>query len=255
MKKTKKATKKKAVRQRPRARAATPKQSTDLEVPDHWVYCLRTCDAQRQGHGGFQWPARGPVECPDWDPKPICGHGLHGLLKGEGHHGYLNESEDAIWMVVAVDPATTVDIDRKVKFPRGLVVYCGDRETAVRMVQARHPEAAVVWGSTTAGYYGTATAGDYGTATAGYSGTAIAGYYGTATAGDYGTATAGNYGTATAGDYGTATAGEKGTIQIKWWDGAARRYRVATGYIGEGDLKPRTKYKWDNSGKFVEVPA
>ena len=258
----KQVTKKAPARRAKRAPVATvASESTPLEVPAHWVYCLRTCDGNRQGYGGFQWPERGPVEAPDWSPKKVCGFGLHGLLKGEGGADYFNWEKDAIWLVVAVDPAKVVDIDRKVKFPRGIVVYSGNRETAAALVKQRHPESAVFGSTATAGDGGTATAGDGGTATAGNDGTATAGARGTATAGARGTATAGDCGTATAGDCGTATAGyagtatagNDGTIQIKWWDEAAQRYRVATGYIGEGDLKPKTKYKWDNSGKFAEV--
>ena len=44
---------------------------------------LRTCDANMQSHGGFQWPRSGPVAAPDWNPAPECGNGLHGFLRGE----------------------------------------------------------------------------------------------------------------------------------------------------------------------------
>lgn len=48
------------------------------------VLVLRTCDASRKAYGGFQYPESGPVEAPDWDPRPVCGGGLHGLRWGEG---------------------------------------------------------------------------------------------------------------------------------------------------------------------------
>lgn len=68
---------------------------------------LRTCDKDGRSYNGFQWPSEGPVSCPDWDPTPRCGGGLHGLLWGEGDGSLLS------WAVV---------------------VFCGDRATAAQYV-------------------------------------------------------------------------------------------------------------------------
>jgi len=231
------------------------------ETTDH-VLVLRTCAADMTGHGGFIWPASGPVEAPDWDPEPRCGAGLHGLLWGEGDGSLLSRSPDAKWLAVRVKARTIVDLGGKVKFPRGEVVCCGERDEVTRYLLAHGAHGRAVAGGTatagdrgtaTAGYLGTATAGYLGTATAGDRGTATAGDRGTATAGDLGTATAGYLGTATAGDRGTATAGDRGTatagylgtatagcrgtatagkggvIVLRWWDDAASRWRVAVG--------------------------
>jgi hypothetical protein len=183
------------------------------------VLVLRTCAADMSAYGGFIWPESGPIEAPDWNPEPICGYGLHGALWGEGDGDLLSWDHDAKWLVVEVDADTIVNLDGKVKYPRGVVVHCGTRESATTIIQVARPGAAVIGGTATAGnrgtatagYAGTATAGNRGTATAGYAGTATAGNRGTATAGDDGTATAGYAGTATAGDDGTATAGYAGT--------------------------------------------
>ena len=225
-------------------------------------YILRTCNADMTSHNGFVWPRSGPVECPDWDPTPECGHGLHGLLDGEGDGELLNWTPDAVWLVAEVNE--WVGLGDKVKAQRATVVHVGDRVSATAWLTAACPGRAVVGaaivagddGMAVAGYRGTATAGDRGTATAGYRGTATAGDRGTATAGDRGTATAGYRGTATAGYCGTATAGDDGTatvrhggtaaagvggtIQVQWWDGA--RYRVAIGYVGEDGIEPNVAY-------------
>src|SRR6185312_11344018 len=170
------------------------------------------------------------------------GGGLHGWLWGEGDGGLGNWSPDARWLVVSVDKTTVVDLQGKVKFPAGIVEYCGDREGATAYLsQNGGSNRAIIGGTATAGYRGTATAGDRGTATAGHRGTATAGDGGTATAGDGGTATAGDGGTATAGHRGTATAGDGGTataghggtatagdrgsICIRYWNG--ERYKMA----------------------------
>lgn len=195
---------------------STTKRTKKADAPR--VLVLRTCDAERRSHNGFQWPERGPVEAPDWEPTQECGHGLHGWLWGEGDAGLGNWSPGATWLVVRVDPSTIIDLDGKVKFPRGDVVCCGTQLDATTYLLEN-----------------------------GGRGYAIIG--GTATAGDEGTATAGDEGTATAGDEGTATAGDRGTVIIKQWDGA--RWRFAVGYIGEGGLLPNTPYQLDDTGAFV----
>ena len=175
------------------------------------VLVLRTVAANRKAYNGFVWPEKGYVEAPDWSPAAACGKGLHGCLRGTGDASLLNWNNDALWQVVEVEKDQIVDLSGKVKFPRGVVLYTGDRVTAVNMIADRYPAECVIGAARTAGDRGTATAGNRGTATAGNRGTATAGHDGTATAGNNGTATAGNNGTATAGYAGTATAGYAGT--------------------------------------------
>ena len=176
------------------------------------VLVLRTCNENLKSYGAFQWPESGPVQAPDWNPKPECGNGLHGLLWGEGNGGLLDWDPSAKWLVCEVDPNEIIELDGKVKFPRCTVVHCGDQNSATNYI-AEHGGAgkAIVGHTATAGDHGTATAGDRGTATTGNNGTATAGYNGTATAGNNGKTTVGDFGTATAGDDGIATAGYNGT--------------------------------------------
>ena len=94
---------------------------------------LRTCDADMTSRSGFVWPASGPVKCPDWDPRPTCGNGLHGALWGEGNGWLFNWKADAVWQVVEVDADSVVDLDGKVKFPRGVVVHTGDQKSATEL--------------------------------------------------------------------------------------------------------------------------
>ena len=194
------------------------------------VLVLRTCNADLTSHNGFQWKAKGVVTCPDWDPKPECGNGLHGLLWGEGDGTLLDWDDDAKWLVVKVPADSIVHIGGKVKFPRGTVVFCGARDDAIAYLVAHGGEnKAIVGGTATAGDRGTATAGDRGTATAGYGGTATAGYWGTATAG-----------------YG-------GTLIIRRYAEKAGRYRLELAYVGENGIKPGVAYKLDTRGRFTEV--
>ena len=199
------------------------------------VLVLRTCSKGMTSYGDFRWPTSGVVEAKDWNPNKVCGYGLHGLLWGEGDGSLLDWDTDAKWLVVSVPEGTTVDLDGKVKFPRGEVVFCGDRKGATEYLQARSPGRNIVGA----------------TATAGYAGTATAGYAGTATAGVRGTATAGYAGTAIAGYAGTATAGDAGILNLRWWDG--KRYRIATFYVGEDGIEPNQPYKVDEKGRPVKV--
>jgi hypothetical protein len=237
-----------------------------------YAYVLRTADAEGHSYGGFTWPEKGKVSCPDWKPTAECGNGLHGLLHGEGDGSLLNWAPDARWIVVKVKATEVVDLVGKVKFPSGTVVYCGDRPGAAKYLDDhgcadrkvvgatrsagyRGTATAGDGGTATAGDGGTATAGDRGTATAGDRGTATAGYRGTATAGYRGTATAGDGGTATAGYRGTATAGPDGALVIHWYDARKGRYRVSAAEVGENGIKANTKYRLDADGRFVPVSA
>ena len=127
------------------------------------VLVLRTCEKDGTSYEGFQWPRKGKVEAPDWDPRPECGRGLHGWLRGEGDGGLIIGGEDRLWLVVSVKEADIVDLRGKVKFPQGEVIFCSDRVKATAIIQAAYPDAVVIGGTATAGYKGTATAGVGGT--------------------------------------------------------------------------------------------
>ena len=98
------------------------------------VLVLRTCAADGTSYGAFHWPESGPVECDDWDPKSIPGHGLHGLLWGCGNRSTLSRDPDAIWQVVEVRASEVVDLDGAVKYPRGVVVYSGSCAGAIARI-------------------------------------------------------------------------------------------------------------------------
>jgi hypothetical protein len=189
---------------------------------EEYVYVLRTCKSDITAYNGFKWPESGMVEAPDWQNNAECGNGLHGLLWGIGDGSLLNWDEGAKWLVVKVAFSSIIDLRGKVKFPRGEVIFCGDKLGATTKIMELSANPALC-------------------------------VNGTATAGVRGTATAGVRGTATAGDDGTATAGDDGIITIKWFDDKNNRYRFSVGYIGEDGLKKNVKYKCDENGKFIEV--
>ena len=181
---------------------------------------LRTCNPDLSSHNGFVWPASGPVACKDWKPVPECGNGLHGLAWGEGDGSVLNWSPNAKWLVVSVPEESLVEIDRKVKFPRGEVVHCGDRKSATDFMIAQLCRAASVVGCTlTGGNESTLTGGDRSTLT-------------------------GGYGSTLTGGYGS-------TLQFRFWRGDYRR--VVTIYVGEDGIEPNEKYTLNSEYKPTKV--
>src|ERR1700687_2741201 len=126
------------------------------------VLLLRTCNADMTSYNGFKWPTEGQVICPDWDPKPECSNGLHGLLCGVGDGSLLNWDDDAVWQVIEVEANAVIELNGKVKVPNAIVVYCGQRQGAIDLLVATYPDKAIVARIATAGGRGIATAGDRG---------------------------------------------------------------------------------------------
>ena len=236
-------------------------------------------------HDSFQWPRKGKVSCDDWSNESKCGNGLHGLLMGYGNGSLLNWDTNAKWLVVKVLTKDIVAIDQdKVKFPKGTVVYCGDRKGATDYIIAHGAEASKVVGAfITVGngamgqgyHYSTVSGGDWSTVNGGEGSTVSGGNRSTVNGGDYSTVNggyrstvSGGYGsTVNGGDWSTVNGGEGSTVsggyrstvsggigsilQVKWDDGT--RFRIATAYVGEDGIEANVKYKVNNQGKFVKV--
>jgi len=97
---------------------------------------LRMCGDQGESYGGFRWPMTvgAGVTVPDWNPKPRCGGGLHGLVWACGDWGLLNGSR---WMVFSADPADVVDIDgSKSKARCARVEHIGTQESCLAFMAA-----------------------------------------------------------------------------------------------------------------------
>jgi hypothetical protein len=169
------------------------------------TYMLRTCDKDMRAYNGFVWPESGPVSAPDWNPEPVCGGGLHGLLMGIGDISHLSRDSNAKWFVVAVDSGSVVDLDGKVKVPSGNVVYCGDRDGAVSFLVQNG-------GDVTKIPFTHQRCGDYSTLTGGNGSTLTGGDYSTLTGGNRSTLTGGNDSTLTGGNRSTLTGGNRSTL-------------------------------------------
>jgi hypothetical protein len=91
------------------------------------VLILRKCKKDGSSRHGFVYGNKGDtVTAPDWDPKPECGNGLHGLKQGNGDWGLLLGDD---WLIIEADENDVVDIDeQKCKFRTGKILYRGDKE-------------------------------------------------------------------------------------------------------------------------------
>ena len=183
---------------------------------------LRTSKTNLTSYNGFQWPEKGPVEAPDWQPTYECGNGLHGLLEGVGSTQYLNLDPTAKWQVVEVEEADLLtgqgDLTDKCKFRKGNVVYTGNRTDAIdylanhgcpteKMVFAvlsdTHDNSIVIG----MGDYSTLTGGNGSKLTGGNGSELIGGNCSKLTGGDYSTLTGGCGSELTGGNYSTLTGG------------------------------------------------
>ena len=141
-------------------------------VPDFLF--LRSSGPNGESRGGFRWPteAGAMVVAPDWNPEPVCGHGLHGLAYGLGDWALMRSPGDpaALWLVCEAILSERVDLGDKIKVPRCRVVYVGTFGGAMECITPAQSEEVIrrSRGSASAtGYSGSASAtGDRGSASA-----------------------------------------------------------------------------------------
>ena len=178
------------------------------------IYVLRVNDAKNQSRNGFQYPLKGKVSAPDWNPSPHCGEGLHGWENGEGDPSVANAYPDGVWLVLKVEdrPDNLVRIDGKVKFREGIVVFSGSRNAVTEYIYKKTKAPSVLWVNLTGGYSSTLTGGHSSTLTGGHSSTLTGGYSSTLTGGDSSTLTGGHSSTLTGGHSSTLTGGDYSTL-------------------------------------------
>ncbi len=131
-------------------------------------YILKTVNSDMTSYGGFKWPKRGIVKCPDWQSKNECGNGLHGALNGCGDGSMLNWTVDAIWLVAEVDIKLGIDPGGKWKFPEATVVFTGNQYEATTWLLKKVGDVPVIgcskiggdWATVSGGYGATVKGGD-----------------------------------------------------------------------------------------------
>lgn len=118
--------------------------SANYTLPAGHVLVLRTNGVNGKSTHGFRWPAAGPVSEP-------TGHGLYGLLWGQGHPKHLvyAGTAGAEWQVLQVNVADLSpahggwnEFSGKVRFNNALVVLTTtDAPEAVRFLNEHRPAA------------------------------------------------------------------------------------------------------------------
>jgi len=171
------------------------------------VLVLRTVKANMSSYNGFVWPEKGHVKAPDWNTNPECGNGLHGWLWGVGDFANRIGDHNRKWLVVEVLESNIIQLENKVKFKEGDVIYCGHWHQAFDICRSKRPLDPNTTNISTGDYGHASSTGNYGHASStGYNGHA-------SSTGNYGHASStGNYGHASStGNYGHASStGESG---------------------------------------------
>jgi hypothetical protein len=234
-------------------------------------------------YGGFKWPKKGKVKASNWDPRPEYIGGLYGWLWGEGDGSVADVKPDCKWLVVSVRESEIVDCSGKVKFPRGEVIYSGNKKMATAIIKYYHPSTQIIGDTCT--YFGTeinAIAADYSSVEIqGTRGVVVGGFGSHVSLGRYGIGTADIEGSVTtdesgvvigcdahqviAGDYGIAidnspiwpnsylAAGNHGLLIARWSSAKEPiKRKIVIGRIGEKGLKPDTFYRLSSKMKWVE---
>ena len=178
-------------------------------------------------------PESGSVTCPDWNPKPECGGGLHFLLWGIGDYSLLDDKPDDKWLIIEADESTIVDLGGKVKAPRATVLFAGDCHAALRFLDERTPDDAVLNGKKRE-------------VTRGLRAATASGYLGQATASGKCLAVSLND---TASLQGVAGA----CLIASYWDSDAKRPRVVVAYVGENGIEANVPYRLNERHEFVAV--
>ena len=210
---------------------------------DGTVLVLRTTDKNGKSFGGFQREIRvgAIIECPDWNPKPVCGGGLHGLLWARGNWSLISNDCEALWWVESVRAEDIVLIDNdKCKYPRSVVEYVGDMASAMTYTMC-HPLIISSGDSSRSASSGDSSS----SASSGDSSRS-------ASSGDYSRSASSGTDTISAaiGSNCLVMAGKNGCIISTFWDGT--RNRAVVGYCGEDGIRENTWYRIID-GKFVEA--
>lgn len=173
------------------------------------AYILRTCNADMTSRDGLVWPREGHISAPDWRAdKP--GHGLQGLLWGEGNGVLLSLAPDAVWLVARV--TEWIDLRGKVKFPHADVVFAGSQHEATQWIRNAGASGAVVGIALTGGDRSTLTGGDLSVLTGGHCCSLTGGDRSTLAGGDSSVLTARDSSILTGGQHSILIAGYRSEI-------------------------------------------
>ena len=82
-----------------------------VEVVDGEVIVYKAVDADLRSERDFAYPIGETVTCPDWDPAPVCGGGLHFSPRPAQAREYYRAAARFLRCAVPVDDLTIIDGD------------------------------------------------------------------------------------------------------------------------------------------------
>ena len=82
-----------------------------VEVVDGEVIVYKAVDADLRSARGFAYPIGETVTCPDWDPAPVCGGGLHLSPRPAQAREYYRAAARFLRCAVPVEALTIIDGD------------------------------------------------------------------------------------------------------------------------------------------------
>jgi len=193
-----------------------------------YEYIIRTVREDFTSYNNFQWPKSGQVKADDFKPTSECGNGLHGLRIGQQDPGVWYD--DGIVLLLQVPASTIIDLEDndKCKFPECKIVMSGNMNEITNYLYKKNINIEGLYRRTQISNKSEKWIG-----------------------GDYSALTAGNDSALTAGYGSTLTAGDGSRLSCEYF--AGHKYRLATAYVGENNIKPNQAYKLNDQGEFYEV--
>jgi len=181
-------------------------------------YMIKTVNRNMEGYNGFKYPEKGKVVAPNWDPEPICGGGIHGLIHETKMH-YIQKND--IWLVLKYEKGTEVVIENeKIKVPYAWIVFVGTAEDAQKKFEElTEKKYEYDYAVQTAEYESRQKAGDGSIQIVGDFSRQKAGNFSIQTAGAANIQTAGDESTQIAGNFSTQKAGNGSVCIINGREG------------------------------------
>lgn len=79
-----------------------------IEIMGEGAIVYKAVDADLRSERGFAYPIGETVACPDWDPEPVCGGGLHFSPSPTQAHSYYEKASRFLRCVVPLDDITVI---------------------------------------------------------------------------------------------------------------------------------------------------
>ncbi|MGP8268925.1 MAG: hypothetical protein ACLQLH_02560, partial [Terracidiphilus sp.] len=185
------------------------------------------------------------VTAPDWDPRPVCGGGIHAWPWAMSLGAGKDPEWDALWQVYGVKPDDIVPVenDGKIKFRTGILRFLGTWNGAIDFVL----KGQMAWVFQASQGKGHATGDSSASSATGYrsassatgdsSASSATGYRSASSATGYRSASSATGAASAAvvvGLQGRAKAGEFGCIALAWWNADKSRSEMRCALTGKG---------------------